>query len=150
AWDAEKESDVAAATARAGERATEPISVFVSKKTGRVQVRQAWRTIHDAPATFKDTGSALGTHVYVATEMVEDGKAMRWLSVTLPPPSPRAQTSQRGRYDRRREPEPVVANAGQPRETATGALDRIVITEETRKFISDPLWAGASLIVSEH
>jgi hypothetical protein len=152
AWDAEKESDVAAATARAGERATEPISVFVSKKTGRVQVRQAWRTIHDAPATFKDTGAPLGTHVYVATEMVEDGKAMRWLSVTLPQPAPRAETSQRGgRYgDRRREPEPIVANSGQPRETATGALDRIVITEETRKFISDRLWAGASLIVSEH
>ena len=79
AWDAEKESDVAAATARAGERATEPISVFVSKKTGRVQIRQAWRTIHDAPATFRDADAALGTHVYVATEMVEDGKAMRWL-----------------------------------------------------------------------
>ena len=93
AWDAEKDSDVAAATARAGERATEPISVFVSKKTGRVQIRQAWRTIHDAPATFKDTGAPLGTHVYVATEMVEDGKAMRWLSVTLPQPSPRGETS---------------------------------------------------------
>ena len=76
---------------------------------------------------------------------------MRWLSVTLPQPAPRAETSQRGRYgDRRREPEPVAANPGQPRETATGALDRIVITEETRKFIADRLWAGASLIVSEH
>jgi hypothetical protein len=153
AWDAEKESDVAAATARAGERATEPISVFVSKKTGRVQVRQAWRTIHDAPATVKDTGPPLGTHVYMATEMVEDGKAMRWLSVTMPQPVPRAETRQRGGGygDRRRgQPEPVAASPGQPRETATGALDRIVITEETRKFIADRLWAGASLIVSEH
>jgi L,D-transpeptidase-like protein len=151
AWDAEKESDVAAATARAGERATEPISVFVSKKTGRVQIRQAWRTIHDAPATFRDADAALGTHVYVATEMVEDGKAMRWLAATLPQPSPRVESRHRGRYgDRRREPEPVVANPGQPRETATGALDRIVLTEETWKFISDRLWAGASLIVSEH
>jgi hypothetical protein len=153
AWDAEKESDVAAATARAGERATEPISVFVSRKTGRVQVRQAWRTIHDAPATVRDADAPLGTHVYVATEMVEDGKAMRWLSVTLPQPVPRAESRQRGGHhgDRRRgQPEPVAANPGQPRETATGALDRIVITEETRKFIADRLWAGASLIVSEH
>ena len=151
AWDAERESDVAAATARAGERATEPISIFVSRKTGRVQIRQAWRTIHDAPATFRDTDSPLGTHVYVATEMVEDGKAMRWLSVTMPQPPPRAEARQRGGYgDRRREPEPVVANPGRPSETAPGALDRIVLTEETRKFISDRLWAGASLIVSEH
>jgi hypothetical protein len=151
AWDAEKASDLAAATARAGERATEPISVFVSKKTGRVQVRQAWKTIHDAPATFRDADAPIGTHVYVATETVEEGKAMRWLSVTLPQPPPRAETRQGGRYgDKRREPAPVAANPAQPNETATGALDRIVLTQETRKFISDRLWAGASLIVSEH
>ena len=151
AWDAEKASDLAAATARAGERATEPISIFVSKKTGRVQIRQAWKTIHDAPATFRDADAPLGTHVYVATEMVEDGKVMRWLSVTLPQPPPRAETRQGGRYgDKRREPPPVVANSGHVRETATGALDRIVLTQETTKFISDRLWAGASLIVSEH
>ena len=151
AWDAEKASDLAAATARAGERATEPISVFVSKKTGRVQVRQAWKTIHDAPATFRDADAPIGTHVYVATEMVEEGKGMRWLSVTLPQPPPRAETRHGGRYgDKRREPAPAAANPGQPSETATGALDRIVLTQETRKFISDRLWAGASLIVSEH
>ena len=151
AWDAEKASDLAAATARAGERATEPISVFVSKKTGRVQVRQAWRTIHDAPATFRDAEAPLGTHVYVATEMVEDGAAMRWLSVTMPQPAPRVETRPRGRQgDRHREAAPVAPNANQPRETATGALDRVVLLEETRKFIADRLWAGASLIVSEH
>ena len=44
----------------------------------------------------------------------------------------------------------MAASPSQPRETATGALDRIVLLEETRKFISDRLWAGASLIVSEH
>src|SRR5262245_17696538 len=151
AWDAEKASDLAAATARAGERATEPISVFVSKKTGRVQVRQAWRTIHDAPATFRDADAPIGTHVYVATEMSEDGKGMRWLSVTFPQPPPRAETRHGGRYgDKRRESAPVAANPGQPSETATGALDRIVLTQETRKFIADRLWPGASLIVSEH
>ena len=150
AWDAEREADVAAAIARAGDRATEPISVFISKKTGRVQIRQAWRPIHEAPVTFKDADAALGTHVYVATETLEDGKAMRWLSATLAQPAPRAEMSHRGRYygDRRREPEPA-AKPGQPRETATGALDRIELTEATRKFISDRLWAGASIVISE-
>jgi hypothetical protein len=149
AWDAEKESDVAAATVRAGERATEPISVFLSKKTGRVYIRQAWRPIHEAPATFKDPDTPLGTHVYVATEMQGDGKAMRWLSVTLPQSAPAAETRQRGRYgERRREPEPV-ASPGQPRETAAGALNRIELTQETKKFIADRLWAGASLIISD-
>jgi hypothetical protein len=149
AWDAEKASDLATATARAGERATEPISIFVSRKTGRVYIRQAWRPIHEAPATFKDPDSPLGTHLYVATDMQEDGKAMRWLSVTMPHSAPAAETRHRGRHsDRRREPEPI-ANPGQPRETAAGALDRLELTQETRKFIADRLWAGASLLISD-
>ena len=100
--------------------ATEPISVFVSKKTGRVQVRQAWRTIHEAPATFKDAEAPLGTHVYVATEMVEDGTAMRWLSVTMPQPVPRggdeaARAPRRpapGSRARRRQPNPTARDRG--------------------------------------
>ncbi len=39
---------------KATERNTEPISIFVSKKAGRVYIRQAWAPIHEAPATFKD------------------------------------------------------------------------------------------------
>ena len=71
--------------------------------------------------------------------------------MTLPQPPPRAEPRHGGRYgDKRREPAPVAASTGQPSETATGALDRIVLTQETRKFIADRLWAGASLIVSEH
>jgi hypothetical protein len=80
---------------------------------------------------LQGSGSALGTHVYVATEMVEDGKAMRWLSVTLPHPSPRAETRQRGGATTGAGARAGRCQPGQPRETATGALDRIVITEET-------------------
>ena len=151
AWDAEKASDLAASVVRSEERATEPISVFMSKKTGRIYIRQAWRQIHEAPVTFKDPDMPVGTHVYVATSAIEDGKAMQWLSVTLPQAAAREEASHRGRRgDRRREPEPVAPHAGQPRETATGALDRVVLTEATRKFIADKLWAGASLIVSDY
>ena len=151
AWDAEKASDLAAATVRIGDRATEPISIFVSRKTGRVHIRQVWRTIHDAPVTLKDPETSLGTHVYVAVETLEDGKGMRWLSVTYPQstsgpdvkPPPRAR-----RGDRH---EPAHANdAGRPRETAVGALARIQLSEETKAFIADRLWAGASIIVSDY
>ena len=92
---------------RSGERNTEPISVFVSKKTGRLYIRQAWMPIHEAPVTFKEPELPLGTHVYVAMEKSEDGK------------------------------------------TAGGALERFEMTPETKALISDKLWAGASLIVSD-
>ncbi len=150
AWDAEKDSDVAAAVVRAGDRVTEPISVFMSKKTGRVYIRKAWKPIYEAAATFKDPGTPLGTHVYVATEQQADGKGMRWLSITLPQAAAEGESRQRGRRGERR-PEPApTAHPGHSRETAAGALGRVELSEETKKFIADRLWAGASLIISDN
>jgi L,D-transpeptidase-like protein len=148
AWDAEKESDAATAVIKAGERSTEPISVFVSKKTGRVYIRQAWTPIHEAPVTFKDPDLALGTHVYVATESTEDNKTMRWLSVSLAPSLPGAEPRSRGRRGDRVEAPPA-AQPGRPRETAASVLERFELAPATKAFIADRLWAGASLIVSD-
>jgi lipoprotein-anchoring transpeptidase ErfK/SrfK len=148
AWDAEKQSDAAAAVVRAGERNTEPISVFISKKTSRVYIRQAWAPIHEAPVTFKEPDTPLGIHLYVAMDPVADGKAMRWLTVSLAPPQPGSEHRQRTRRGDRGETRPA-AQPARPRETAAGALERVELPEETRKFIADRLWAGASLIVSD-
>jgi L,D-transpeptidase-like protein len=151
AWDAEKASDLAAATIRAGERAIEPISIFVSRKAGRVYVRQQWRTIHEAPVTFKDPQTALGTHVYVAVDASQDGKDMRWLSVTYPQSTsgPDVKPPQRARRGDRPEPA-AAAQSERPTETALGALARIDLGSETKAFIADRLWAGASLVVSDY
>jgi hypothetical protein len=148
AWDAEKQSDAATAVIRAGERSTEPISVFVSKKTGRVYIRQAWAPIHEAPVTFKDPDLPLGTHVYVATGATEDSKAMHWMSVSLSPSLPGTESRSRARRGDRSEPQPT-AQPGRPRETAAGVLERFELPAATKAFISDRLWAGASLIVSD-
>src|SRR5262245_13945202 len=144
AWDTEKASDLAAATIRAGDRAIEPISIFVSRKAGRVYVRQQWRTIHEAPVTFKDPQDSLGTHVYVAVDTSQDGKDMRWLSVTYPQSTsgPEAKAPQRaGRRGDRPEPA-AAAPSKRPTETALGALARIELGSETKAFIADRLWAG--------
>ena len=148
AWDAEKASDAATAVIRAGERSTEPISVFVSKKAGRVYIRQAWTPIHEAPVAFKDPDLTLGTHVYVAVESTEDSKAMRWLSVSLAPSLPGTEARSRGRRGDRAEVQPAV-QSGRPRETAASVLERFELPPATKAFISDRLWAGASLIVSD-
>jgi L,D-transpeptidase catalytic domain len=148
AWDAEKESDAATAVIRAGERSTEPISVFISKKTGRVYIRQAWTPIHEAPVTFKDPELPLGTHVYVAMEPIEDGKIMRWMSVSLAPSLPGTESRSRTRRGERAEAQPA-AQPRRPRETAASVLERFELPPATKAFISDRLWAGASIIVSD-
>jgi len=156
AWDAEKASDVANRTLREGDRAIEPISMLISKKTGRIHIRQAWRTLHEAPVTFKDPDTPLGTHVYVAVDTQDDGKAMRWLAVTYPqttsgPDAKPVHQPQQRNQRRGEKPEPVAAvHSGRPRETASSALDRIELDQETKQFIADRIWAGASLIVSDY
>ena len=144
--DAEEARREAAAAVKAAERGIEPISVFVSRKAGRVYVRRAWEPVHEAPVTFTDTGRPLGTHVYLATGAVADGAALRWLAVSLPSSGSRAQRS----HGRHGKPASSVAGTVPFQETADGALARFELPEATRRFIADRLWAGATLIVSEH
>jgi hypothetical protein len=125
AWEAQQASTEAATLLKATERNTEPISIFVSKKAGRVYIRQAWAPIHEAPVTFERPEAPVGTHLYLATATQEDGRAMRWLAVSIPP-----------------------QQAGEPAD-AVAALSRFELPAETRQFIEDRLWTGVSLIVSD-
>jgi lipoprotein-anchoring transpeptidase ErfK/SrfK len=143
AADAEEARRAAAAAVKAAERILEPISIFVSRKAGRVYVRQAWEPVHEAPVTFTDAGPPLGTHVYLATGATADTAALRWLSVSLPASAPRPQRP----HVRRGEPAPPPRL---PAETAAGALARFELPEATWAFIADRLWAGTTLIVSDH
>jgi hypothetical protein len=149
AEDAEALRRDAHAAANATQRAAEPISIFVSRKAGRVFIRQAGNPVHEAPVRFLDDGPPLGTHVYLALGTADDGGAMRWLSVSLPS-SASAASRRHGRHAKRTD-EPAVAAAarGAAHETAAGALARFELPEATRRFIADRLWAGASLIVSD-
>ena len=156
AWDAENASRIAAAEAKAAERGTDPISIFISKKTGRLYIRQAWAPIHEAAVTIKEPEALIGTHTYLAVEPAADAKSLRWLSVTFPAAKPVARTDDdddddddRPRSRRGKAAQPVEAAPARPHETAAGALDRIDMPEETRQFISERLWTGASIIISD-
>jgi hypothetical protein len=144
AAEAEEARREAAAAVKATARAFEPITIFVSRKAGRVQIRQAWHPIHEAAVAFTDAGPQLGTHVYLAVGPAAQGDTMRWLSISLPT-TPRSHRP-RGRTG------PAAAAAlapGPAQETAQSVLGRFELPEETRRFIADRLWAGATLIVSD-
>ena len=148
AWDAEDASSQAAAAKEAAERGVEPISIFISRKAGKIYVRQAWAPIYEAAVSFKEPELPLGTHLYLATEALENGKALRWLAVSMPPSPPSAEMRQRGRRDEGPSAPPVTT-ASLPHVTAAQALDRVELPAETRAFIEDKLWTGAALIVSD-
>jgi len=157
AWDAENASRTAAADAKAAERGTDPISIFISKKTNRLYIRQAWAPIHEVAVTIKEPDALIGTHTYLAVEPAADSKSLRWLSVTYPAASAKPARRDDGDDDdddrprsRRGKPAQAVETVpARPHETAAGALERIDMPEETRQFISERLWTGASIIISD-
>ena len=156
AWSAERASSVATAMLAATERNTEPISILVSRKAGRVFVRQAWASIHEAPVTFEDPKQPFGTHTYLAMAADEDGRLLRWISVSLPPsqPAPGRQHASPGTRPDAGHNSPARSTAYAPPdqsrpETAGSALERFDLSEDSKRFIADRLWPGATLIVTD-
>jgi L,D-transpeptidase catalytic domain len=137
----------AAASAKQAERRQEPVSMFVSRKTGRLYVRQANEHLFDMPIAIRDPERPLGTHLFIATKAGEDGASLRWVSLTPPAAVEVTVRSHRGRRMFGNEDE--TGSATSYPETASGALDRIEIPEEAAKRISELLWTGATLIISD-
>jgi hypothetical protein len=125
------------------------ISVFVSKKTNRLYVRQNWQPLFDVPVEIRDPDRPLGTHVFTALEVEKDGKNMRWSVVTMPGDAlAAAERPVRHGKKSRLERETEVPEQ-KPSASAGDALNRINIPQEAIERISEMLSPGSSLIVSD-
>jgi lipoprotein-anchoring transpeptidase ErfK/SrfK len=139
----------AQAAVRAAERATDPIAVFVSRREGKVMVRQGMVPLFEAPVTFKDPGKPLGTHVYQA--MAADGATGRltWKVLTVPESAGPGEAFelQRGPVRRGERAAPQVAG---PPSDASEALERVEMSEDVRRRIAERLWTNGSIVISDH
>jgi len=125
------------------------VSVFVSKKTGRLYVRQNNQPLFDVPVEIRDPDRPLGTHVFTALEPEKDGKNMRWSVVTMAGEAPAAaeHAVHHGRKSRlEREADIPVQKSSA---SAADALNRIDMPQEAVERISEMLTPGSSLIISD-
>jgi lipoprotein-anchoring transpeptidase ErfK/SrfK len=132
-----------------------PVSVFVSRKEGRLFVRKGFATVFDVPVTIRDPQAAIGTHVVTAIANAESGPAMRWLAITLPGEAGDKRAEQPVQNVKLASREVRGKGVAIPAQTqaaraAQQALDRIEIPPEAIDRISDMLAPGASLIISDH
>jgi hypothetical protein len=144
----------AAATAAAdlveqAERRRAQVSVFVSKKEGRIFIRQDWKEVWEAPITIRDPERPLGTHIYTAVDAAPDGSSVKWTAISIPAESAPPKDPQEASRSRAKDKEEQPPAPGHVPETAAGALDRLELPEGARERIAELLWTGGSMIVSD-
>jgi hypothetical protein len=131
-----------------------PVQVFVSRKQRKVFVRQDFKPLFEAPVTITDPDRPLGTHVFTAMQIQEDGAAMRWTAVTVPSGYARARDRDGKRDTKlsRAKQEKAVKFATElaAAPTAAAALDRIEMPQAAVDRISGLLAVGSALIVSDN
>jgi hypothetical protein len=125
------------------------VSVFVSRKAGKLYVRKGNEPIFDMPITISNPTAPIGTYLFTAGRADETGK-LHWMvqnvasgKANVDPP--KRVVGRRGS----RQPEVVEAPAPVSPTSAAEALDRIQIPQEALDRIAPLVTPGASLIVSD-
>jgi L,D-transpeptidase catalytic domain len=129
-----------------------PITVFVSKKEGKLFVRKGFQPVFSWPVKFQHKELPLGTHLYTAVDANPDGTSFRWQVVSVPVDTSRKAEKDKhvSRDKKGRRIETVVQPAvALPAATAAEALDRIEIPPVAVARISALMSKGASLIISD-
>jgi hypothetical protein len=127
-----------------------PISIFVSRKTQKIYVRQNFAPLFDAAIKVDNPEQPLGTHVFTALSYLTDGSTFRWDVVSLPGAPPKAkQIEVKDRYGRVVRREQVVEKQSGPLPAPAEALARLEIPQDIVDRISEMMVPGSSLIVSD-
>jgi hypothetical protein len=138
------------AAAPPAEKRTTPISIFVSRKTQKIYVRQNFAPLFDAAITIDHPEQPLGTNVFTALNYLADGSTFRWDVVSLPGAPPKAkQVEVRDRYGRVVRREQIVEKQSGPPPAPAEALARLEIPQDVIDRISAMMVPGSSLIVSD-
>ena len=129
--------------AKAAARKLSPITVFISRATQRLYVRQSREPLFETPVTIADANRPLGTYVFSALDYTEGETDVRWSVVSMYAAKAGPGTPAARRRDRR------AGSVATDREGAKAALDRITIPKEAMQRIAELTAPGTSLIVSD-
>ncbi len=126
------------------------VQVFVSRKDGKMYVRQDFQPLFDVPVTIAEPDKPWGTHIFTA--MAIDGDKVRWTALTIPSgfaaktEEPRGRKISQKEIERREKRAYDLAHAP----SAAVALERFDLPKEAVARIGALLAVGSSLIVSDN
>ena len=130
------------------------LAVFISRKDGKLYVRQNFKPVFDVPVTIAADEKLLGTHVFTAEVDKTDPNLLRWSVVSLPITARYAPKNDVEEHATRRRKGAAAAPATKPTPAPTAnspteALDRITIPPEVMAKIAEAITSGASILVSD-
>jgi hypothetical protein len=128
---------------REATRMMSAVSIFISRKTQRLYVRQSFQPVLESPITIHDADHPIGTHIYTVLDYANDGADLRWSAISMD----RSQVGPNGKSRRGdgTNAEPMSPDVG----PARAALDRIEIPQDIVDRISEIISPGSSLIISD-
>jgi hypothetical protein len=119
-----------------------PVSVFISRKTQRLYVRQAFEPLFESSVTIRNPGAPIGTTLFTAISYAGEAEDLRWSALAMYPDPLRPRAGSGAPPGRG---EPWRTDAA----TAKAVLDRIAIPRAALDRISELVAPGSSLIVSD-
>jgi lipoprotein-anchoring transpeptidase ErfK/SrfK len=122
-----------------------PVSVFISRKEGKLFVRKGFEPLFNVPVTFEQPDKPLGTHVFTALAVKDDNTTMRWNVVSMPGAAAQVKKVEAKKPEKGAKVEPIILSAS----NAAEALDRVTIPQDAIDRISELMSPGASLIISD-
>jgi lipoprotein-anchoring transpeptidase ErfK/SrfK len=135
----------AAAKKRAGH-----VAAFISRKDGKLYVRQGFEAWFDVPVTIADPDRPIGTHIFTAHKAGQSEENLRWIVVTVPPRQPQGGVTDQSASRRgKKAPKVVIAPPAPPPSNATEALERVTIPQDAMDRLATAIGAGGSLTISD-
>ncbi len=121
-------------------------AVFISRKTGKLYIRQGFAPTYEAPVGFRSPDRPVGTHLFMAMAADDASGKLSWMSVTVP------ESEAAGRTTRRpvKRGQPGVEERNASPASAAEVLDRLIVAPKVMREVADRLWAGGSIIISDH
>lgn len=127
-----------------------PVAIFVSRKLGKIFVRQNFAPLFQAPVKIDNPDVPLGTHVFTALNYEPDNATLTWNVVSLPDqPTVRWKYVTTASGWRKRVRVTTGPATATPPETPQQALARITIPPDVTARISQLIDPGSSLVISD-
>jgi lipoprotein-anchoring transpeptidase ErfK/SrfK len=143
-------ADDAQAASKVSAKRSSPISVLISGKEQRLYVRQGLNPVFDAPVIVRPGPEPIGTHAFQAVSST--GEALNWITVSVATET----LSDDVRYSKALRAALTTKPAGDAVDPSIGAaaalraLERFDLGAELSEKLSELVWVGAWIIVSEH